>query len=226
MSIEPIVFVELVITVFILGIALTILAISYAKFMQKFGHFQNEENNIISRSHKKASEIIDEAQNKAQKIIQDANSFEEARKKTLYEQLNIATLVHLKTFEKTAQEIIKIYQKELESLKDINIKNVKNISKDIESTTLVELRDFREILKKETYASQKIVETKIEEDYEAAKKAIESYKAERAKKVDEEIYKILKTVSRLVLGKTLPLEVHEQLVIDALSIAKQEGVIR
>ena len=59
---------------------------------------------------------------------------------------------------------------------------------------------------------------------QTAKKEVQYYKQEQIKKIDNEIYKILQNVSMLVLRKTIPLEDHEQLILDALNKAKEEKV--
>ncbi len=46
------------------------------------------------------------------------------------------------------------------------------------------------------------------------------------KKAEEEIYKILETVSKLTLGKSIPLGDHEQLIIEALEKAKKDGITK
>jgi len=51
-------------------------------------------------------------------------------------------------------------------------------------------------------------------------------KNEMLKKAEEEIYKILETVSKLTLGKSIPLADHEQLIIEALEKAKKDGIAK
>lgn len=186
---------------------------------------QKKESDIQSDAHKKASFILEEARNEAIKIVANANLFEDSTKKQFDQELKRISEGQVKTLEKLSYDLLNVYQKELADLKENNIKMMNIILKDIENSTIADLKDFREILKKETFASQKIVETKIEETYKAAQKEIEDYRTERLKKVEGQIYEIIKSVSMLALGKTLSLQDHEQLIIDALEKAKKEEAV-
>ena len=123
-----------------------------------------------------------------------------------------------------AEACLETYKKELEGLKQKNIEILKNVSKDIEEDTVKEVEDFDNILQKETFAAQKIVEEKIEKEYSSAQKNVEDYKNEMLRKAEEKIYKILEAVAKLTLWKSIPLAQHEQLIIEALEKAKKDGL--
>lgn len=225
MTLEPIVFFDLVISIFILSLALIALVFYYGKTIHKIHSLRREEEHLKGQMHKKADEIIEEARQKANKIVREAEFVEDKEKLAFNESLNASSINQIKDFEKVSQDFLKTYRNELDLIKSQTIQVLKNISKDIEKHTLFEIKDFMEILKKETFASQKIVEQKIEKDYSEAKGAIEAYKAEKLKIIDNDIYKILQTVSAVVLGKTLSLQDHENLIIDALNQAKKEKAL-
>ncbi len=228
MSIEPIVFFDLVIATVVLAATLGVVIHSYVKTIEKFKilqetrlTWQKKESDIENQAHKKASLILQDARNKGIKIISEANVSQDLLKKAFEEELKKVSLDQGKEIKTISEELLKVYQKELTDLKQNNIKIISNISKDIESSTRAELEDFKEILKKETFASQKIVEGKIEQDYQIVEKKLQAYEAERIKKIEDHIYNIIQNVSKEVLGKTLSLQEHEQLVIDALEKAKR-----
>lgn len=225
MSIEPIVFFDLVISLTILTGALVTLVISYSRMLKKFHSLQKEEEHLKLQMHKKSLDVLEEARGQATKIITNAHFTADMSKVDFNDKLAAASISHIKDFENASSELLKIYQKELNALKENTIITVKNISKDIETNTVEDLRDFEEVLKRETFASQKIVEEKIEETYKETQKEIEAYKAAEIKRVDDRIYKLLQTVSKLVLGKAISLQDHEQLVIEALDKAKKEGIL-
>ena len=225
MNIEPIVFFDLVIAILILATGLIMLVISYVKTLQKSQSFHKEGEDIRSQAYKKAELILEDARNKGLKIIANAQFIEGNTKNELYDEIKALSQSKVKSFEKASLELLKTYKQELDDLKVKNIEIVENITKSIERSTLAELKDFEEILKEETFASQKIVEGKTEEDYKAAQKAIETYKTERLKEIEDQIYEIIERVSKLVLSKALTLEDHEQLVIDALNKARKEEVL-
>lgn len=225
MSTEPLIFFALITATISVSIALTILIASEVKMLKKYNLLLKENERLRLQEHKKELEILEAARQKAAKIIAEAHFVADNTKQEFQEQLRIVSLNKTKDFENIASDFLKLYKQDLEDLKLNTIKIVNNITKDIENNTVMELKDFKEILKKETYASQKIVEGKIEEVYAETNKEIETYKEDRIKKVEDEIYNIIQNVASLVLGKAISLKDHEQLVVDALNKAKEKSVL-
>lgn len=219
------IFFSLLISLITTSAALLIVAVSHLKVFKKYNLLLKENERLKLQDHKKEIEILEVARQKAAKILSDSHFISNNTTKEFQDQLKTVSLNEVKDFEKVTAVLLEAYKKELEDLKLNTVKIVNNITKGIEKNTEGELKDFEEILKKETYGSQKIVEQKIEEDYAKAQKAIEDYKADRIKKVEDNIYNIIQNVSKMVLGKAIELKDHEQLVIDALTKAKQEKVL-
>lgn len=224
MTIDPTVFFNLILILVILTITLVVIVVSHVRMLNKFHSLQKEDDRLKQHEQKKSLEILEDARKKAEKIISSAHFADENLKKEFQEQLKTVSQNQIKAFEKESFDFLKAYQKELQDSKFDTIKIVNNLSKNIEKDVVSELNDFKEVLKKETYVSQKIVEGKIEEEYGQTQKEIEDYKAERIKKVEDQIYNIIQTVAILVLGKAISLSDHETLVIDSLNKAKQEKV--
>lgn len=225
MIIEPVLFFILLTGTIALSIAIIILIASYAAIVKKHNLLLKEKDHLKLQEHKKELQILEDARTKAARILADAHFVDNNAKNEFQEQLKTVSLNEVKDFEKVAVTLLEAYKKELEDLKENTIKIASNITKDIESNTEGELKDFKDILTKETYASQKIVEQKIEEQYAQTEKEIQAYKTQRIKKVEDEIYNVIQNVARIVLGKAISLQDHEQLVIDALNKAKEKSVL-
>ena len=237
MTIDPLVFFDLVIALFVLAIALATMAISYSQMLKKFNAYQKEADELMAQVHKNEADLLETARIKAGKIVEDANKRAaqiigssnnlNSESKKMLDNALVTLLKHQTSyFEKASSDFLEAYKRELESLKQKNIDIVKNVSKDIEEDTVKEVEDFDNILQKETFAAQKIVEDKIEKEYSTAQQNVQDYKNEMLKKAEEEIYKILETVSKLTLGKSIPLADHEQLIIEALEKAKKDGIAK
>jgi len=67
---------------------------------------------------------------------------------------------------------------------------------------------------------------RLKEEYQKKEKELELYKVEALKKIDDQIYNVIQNISNEVLGKSISLQDHEQLIIDALEKAKKEGALR
>jgi len=237
MTIDPLVFFDFVVALFVLSVALASLAISYSQIIKKINSQKEElealtnqiydkESEVLKDARSKAETIVNDAIQKAQEIITSSNNLNSQSKKTLDEAFETLMKHQTGYFEKASQDFLEEYKKELESLKQKNIEILKNTSKSIEEDTLREVEDFDSIIEKETVASQKIIQEKIEKDYARVQKEVDEYKTQMVNKVDEQIYKILQEVSKLVLGKSLSLAEHEQLIIDALDQAKKDGLTK
>lgn len=226
MILEQLVFFGLLVTIFILSFALIVIVVSYGKMMKKIHFYQKEEQGLKKQMHDKADEIIEEAREKAHKIISEAHFTKNKAKDAFEQSLSVASQNQIKDFENVSQDFLNLYKKELNLIKSQTAEIVRKMSKDVEKDILKDLKGFKEILKKETIASQKIVGEKIEEDYKNVEQEVQVYKKEQLKKVEDHIYSVLQAVSKLVIGRALSTEEHERLIIDALNRAKTEGVIR
>lgn len=233
MIIEPIVFYDLVIVTFVLGIGLAAVIIFYARTLKKLHETQREEEKLRSNIHKKAEEALDDARQKAAQIITEANlkakdllsktqGFNDKSRNILQKQLETVSKTQAANLEKASIDLLKDYQKMLEDLKQDHVNVFRNMSKDIESYTSSELSDFKETIEKETVDTQKIVGQRIEEEFKKAETDLAAYKAEKIKKIDDSIYDLLRTVSELSFGKALSLNEHQELILQSLEQAKKQ----
>lgn len=235
MGMDAIIFFDLVAALFIVSAALAFIAYSYAKAIKRLSDQSRRYDDIVSSMEKteadfmedarnKSAEIIEESTKKAQQILNESQVISADSKKTLDSALETIIKHQVGYFEKATADFLNEYKKELENLKSSAIKITQSASKNIELDTVKEINNFDEILAKETYDGQKIVEGKIEEEFSKAQKQVQDYKTEMLKKTQEDIYKILERISRDAIGKSLNLSDHEQLIIEALEKAKKENL--
>ena len=191
------------------------------RYDELFKGMDEKAVDLLENARKKSADIIEEATQKAQQIITQSQSLNNSSRKMLDEALETLIKQQTSHFEKASQDFLQVYKKELNFLRENTVEIAKTTSKAIEADTLKEVDDYEQILQKETIGSQKIVEEKIEEDYAKTQKEVSAYKVEMLKKIDEEIYAILESVSKEAIGKSIPLAQHEQLIIDALEKAKK-----
>lgn len=235
MNLNPIIFFDLVITIFILAITIIILIVYFLNQIKKF-HLYRMENmragdgiakkNFASsdEAKQKAIKIIDEANNKALDIIQRASLFVNITNDNFNQELKAITEKELKGFERATLDFIKLYETVLDDLKSRNVEIFQNISNNIETSTIEEIKKFKDVIEQATISSQKIVKKKIDHEYSLAKKDIDTYRQSELRVVDERIYEILEAVSKLVLGKAIELSHHEELIIESLEKAKKEAI--
>lgn len=239
MSIEPIMFLYLALGILILSLVSAVVdyrlhaklkenrqAISNTETIPDTENkpFQNNTELLLDEARVKATQIIDNASNKALDIISKATLSANASSESFRENLSRTSFAQIKEFEKASSDFTALYFQILQDLKTKNIEVFQNVSKDIETNTAAEMKNFKESMQKLTILSQTEIKKKIDIDYEALKTEIENYKNAKLQKVDQEIYELLEKVSELVLGKALSLSEHEDLIEKSLEKAKKEGV--
>lgn len=179
---------------------------------------------LLDEARSKATKIIDNANNQALDIISKATLSANISSENFKQNLTKTSFMQIKEFEKASSDFTALYFQVLQDLKTKNIEIFQNISKDIESNTLQEVKNFKESIQKLTTLSQTEIRKKINTDYENLKIEVENYKKEKLQKVDQEIYEIMEKISKLVLGKALSLSEHEDLIEESLKKAKKEGI--
>lgn len=235
MSLNPIIFFDLVITIFILALTIIIIMFHFLRLIKKFHLYQMENQNLkdgiakknlstLDETRNRAVKIIDEANSKALDIIHKANLFANITSDTFNKELKTVTQLELKSFEKATSDFIRVYEAMLNELRVKNVEIFQNVSKNIEINTLEEIKKFKGVIEQETISSEKMVKKKIDHEYSLAKKDIDAYKQNQLDMMDAKIYEILETVSKLVLGKTINLSEHEALIIESLEKAKKEAI--
>lgn len=235
MNLNPIIFFDLIITIFILAITIVVLIFYLLKSTKKLQLLRAEhesakatiaKNNlsILNEARNKAIRIIDEANNKAMDVVQRSNLFINITNDNFNKELKTLAEKEFNNFEKATSSFIGEYVSVLSDLKSRNVEIFQNISNNIEIATLEEIRKFKNIIEQETISSQKMIGNKVDHEYSLAKKDIEVYRQDKLKLIDEKIYEILERISRIVMGKALDLSDHEQLIIQSLEEAKKGEV--
>jgi len=231
MNIESVIFFDLVITVFILVVALIAVGYYFWRYAKKTsGKIDitggDAGKNADLQEREKAIKMIDEANNKALDIISKATLSTDTVSETFKQEMSHTSSVQVKEFKKATSDFTKTYLQVLQDLKVKNIEAFQNVSKDIEVNTTKEITNFKESMEKLTVLSQDEVKKKIDTDYALLKKELEDYKNQELQKVESGIYELLENVSKLVLGKALSLSGHEELIEKSLKEAKKEGIFK
>jgi len=233
---DPIPFIFVSFAAGILSLVLLALIKSYITAIEKLNHSEQVNYHLqevagqkplklMQDAQEKALMIIDEANKKAGEILDRTNSYEDATKTDLKEKLTTIEKEQQDSFQKASLDIQQTYKTALDQIKQEHINILNNIIKGIETDVLLEFKDFKQTLEKETIDSEKTIEQKIDKHYEEIEKEVDLYKKTSMQKVDQNIYKILYRVSEIILGKGITLEQQQQLVIDSLDEAKKEHVI-
>lgn len=217
----------------VLSLALAAIAVSYIFLLIKFSKSEKDKvflqskirdhtGEILQQSHEKASRIIQEATKKADTIIRRAEFLNEEVRTQFTSSLKEMSKKQEELFDKRSEDVVGLYEKFIKDLRSDTEEQFKIISKDMENHSLVVIGEFRDALESERILMHKQVEAKVEEEYKKIQKHIEDYKLDQIQKVDKQVFNILHALTRNVLGRSLSLRDHEDLVQKALVQLKVE----
>lgn len=201
--------------VFLLGGEMFVALFAIMRLTKKMGEMKKQEIRLKENMAEKEDEILRQAQDKAGKILSSAKINQEELEKILREKLD-----------EVADRVMASYQTQLEKAKEKDIEMFNKISKGIKEDLGHHMENLKIILAKQTVESQEIVSRKLDSAYETMLAEVGKYRTEQLIKVDEQIYQILQNVAEKVLGTTLSLDEHQDLIIQALERAKRENIFK
>lgn len=230
MNIHPFIFFDLIGITAVLSIGLVVVLGRLGKTLDELHRHKGPSAGLtpvllqeeIEKTAEAALGKIEEMQKKSLEVIQETQKALEESRKEIDSAREAVLKNQVRALEKTASDFMTSYREALMQVEEHNLDGLKEIIAEITKITTAHIGDFKEVLQQETIAAQKIVEERIEEEYKTMQEEVSAYKTLQLKRVDDSMYRILHAVSKEVFQKILPVEEHEQLVIEALKEARKE----
>ncbi|KKU30639.1 MAG: Ribonuclease Y [candidate division WWE3 bacterium GW2011_GWA1_46_21] len=195
---------------------------------------REEETEVKTTAYEKADEIMEEARKealliietsnkKAQKVLLEAEEVSEESKESLENKMNEVSAKQWQELAQSTSEMVGAFKDLIERQKRENVDSLTDASEELRQQVLAEVEEFKTKLETETLKSQKIVEDKINAKYSQIETSLGVYKREKLKEIDEKVYDVLAEATKDILGKSLSVEEHRDLVVAALERAKIYG---
>ena len=232
--INPQLLVFLIGAIILLSIIVVSLVISYGASLKRLKKLQENEDALYKKTIEEEKNIVEQAQTDYQGIIKAAD--EKAKEilnqsaqinQTSEKELNdaVAGLAEKEKNEINArsQILLKQYEEQIAQINDNSINNLKNISEDIKTSVISHFDELKKLMSEQTFESKKAAEEKIKVEYDELEKELQNYKQKQLQEVDQKIYQIIFNVSKAAIGKGLSMDQHQELILDALERAKNEG---
>ncbi|MBI4079195.1 MAG: hypothetical protein HY429_02765 [Candidatus Levybacteria bacterium] len=195
------------------------------EFEKKTTTSYEQAKQIIDHANTRASALIEKASKKANDMLTSAQAIREGIQQDANKTLSYALAQDKELLKKQTDEFVAMHQKALHKLHEEYVLQIDTSVANVKESTEKELADFMNILKKETVEAQVFIGEKINKEFDAAKQEIKQYKKAQLTAVDKTIQKMLVKVAEDVLGKAIPMEKHEKLILEALEKAKQQGAL-
>ena len=188
--------ISILLTISLLGLSLSFIAFFYLSLIKKYDKLRAEEERMKFKIDKHHDEIIDKARSRARLIIEKATEFDEETKKKFANDLELTRA----KLEQNYQEVFTTTEKKAEAVID-------QLIIDLEATLTADFKN-----------SEKEILAKFE-------KSLETYKNEYLTNLNQRGEKTIKDAAFTVLGKSLNLAEHEEIILKAVSEAKAQNLI-
>lgn len=196
-----------------LGAVIGLVALSYRRLIQKYYLLKSREEELTQDSQAQAEQIIAEARARANEIVNYSSTFARQLSQDLQAELDRAKEIQGQA-----------YQELLQTISTNSIQALNNISEDISSQLLAQTNSQLTKFQKSLLTSQSKLSKALEADYQSLQSKLKAYQEAREKALNEAIYQVISQVSSEVLGSSLTLKNHEDLVIAALDKAKKDNM--
>lgn len=181
---------------------------------------------IIESAQKQANAIVEKAVDSAKHILFETEYVKQDITKEMQDSLSKVAEETIKMVQGRSSESEKEFRTVVDEIKrDFAAEASKKLNA-IEQIARDETDDFKDILRRETVSSQAIIGKKIGDDFNEVQKEIDAYKRVKFAEIDHNIQVIVKQVVKDVLGSSLNIPIHEELVIKSLDEAKKTGIFR
>lgn len=183
-----------------------------------------EAAKVLNRAQEKAEALVEEAVIKSKEVLAETEVFKEDIEKNLRSVFEKAVDKNVRKLESQAESLSGDFEKMFKDIRSRYLEQTKDLLDTLQVSGKKGIDEIGTVVKEETLGFQFDLDKKLAEEIAKVSQEVEAYKAEQLKTINESMSKIIAKVSQEVLGKTIPLSDHEDLVIEALEKAKKEGL--
>jgi hypothetical protein len=176
------------------------------KLEEKQGKVDTVYHQVVDNALSKERKILGDATDEAETIINKTQFVSQESREVVNKALEEMVTGIRKEADDIGRQFIVDYKNYLAKLSETSLGNFENIAKEFGADLEKQIKDFRKTL------------------LPALEKELEDYKQERIKTADKAINVIVQKVSQKALNKSIPIEDHNDLVMESLEKAKKEGI--
>ncbi|HOA18734.1 MAG TPA: hypothetical protein PKK54_02450 [bacterium] len=176
----------------------------------------NSALRMLDEARIKSLRTIGEGQAKAQQIFSEIEDISEERKNDIRNRLEELYKKQEELVKQMNIEIANSYRKALEKENNENIQTLAKTAEVIKNEVMSDIDKFKDSMRDRTYETQKKIEEKLQKSYEQVEEEIKQYKKDKINNIQENIFNIISEITEKVVGKSISLEDHENLIIDML----------
>ncbi|OGZ47304.1 MAG: hypothetical protein A3J55_00110 [Candidatus Ryanbacteria bacterium RIFCSPHIGHO2_02_FULL_45_17b] len=184
---------------------------------------EGEAEHILSNAHEEAVDIIRVATAKAREMLQSAARVKEGVSSSLATELTAIAEQHKQYLQDASLKYVETYEHMAERAQEEYLTTLHEASQAMAGDAKHTLDMFEIFLKEQTIGYKQQMEKKIDDLRNKVNEQVNEYKKEKLKRVDKAINEIVILVAKIVIGRSLNIQEHNELVLRALDEAKKEG---
>ena len=184
---------------------------------------EGEAEHILSNAHEEAVDIIRVATAKAREMLQSAARVKEGVSSSLATELTAIAEQHKQYLQDASLKYVETYEHMAERAQEEYLTTLHEASQAMAGDAKHTLDMFEIFLKEQTIGYKQQMEKKIDDLRNNVNEQVNEYKKEKLKRVDKAINEIVISVAKIVIGSSLNIKEHNELVLRALEEAKKEG---
>ncbi len=189
---------------------------------QKSTFTQYEE--IIKKANREAAEIMEKATIAAQFVLTQTKGTNENLEKDYDQVIQKIAEKQIHSLNQDASGLKKGYEDKLLQVEKTIDQNTTQMIHNTANNIDKQLAIFTQNLISHSTKSAQAVDEKTKDMIEQAESEIAEYKKIKLEKIDGAIMQLLQKTYHDILGRSIPPNIHQEMILEALEKAKKEGV--
>ena len=178
---------------------------------------------LLADAQRQATKSVREAAAQAQEIIKSATAVKDGTLHALTQEIVAISEQHQRYLKDASLKYVETYEHMAESAQEEYLGTLHAASQGMAQDAKQTLDMFESYLKEQTVGYKQAMEKKIEELREQTNEYIDEYKKDKLKRVDKAIDEIIISVAKNIIGRSISVKEHNELILKALDQAKRES---
>lgn len=196
----------------------------YKKRLENQTESQEYAVELLEQAREQAFDIIQDANIKAQDILNKTGSVSSDADSTLKGEIERLHSKHLEFLENISEDTISAYKRVAEDEKSKGLGAIEETVSDVEDVASEAITALKTEIDTQKKSYEEFFGENMKREIENVRNELREYREKKILDINNEAKVILKDVCKEVLGKSLPLENHEDLIMESLERAKVMGV--
>jgi len=194
------------------------------EFQEKEKATFSQYEEIIKRAHEQAADILDKTVTTSEHLLSNVHGTNDTIATDFDKILQTIAQKQLQAINHEAALLKKGYENKITQMETTMDQNTANMLQNTAANLDKQMATFTQNLLTHASKSEEMIGTKTQEMLGQIETEVNEYKKRKLAAADQEIYQLIQKTYLEILGKTLPTDVNQELILKALEETKKEGV--